>query len=371
MDGERRAAVAACGVGLLTIVLATAPAAAQDRPARGGSEVYRAACAACHGANGTGMPRATVGFETPLPDFTDCSFATREPDADWMAVAHDGGPARAFDRRMPAFGEALTERELQGALTHIRTFCRSAAWPRGELNLPRALVTEKAYPEDEAVLTVSSDTTGDGRVATEFLYERRIGARSQYEIVVPWVTQGAADGQGWQRGLGDVAVALKHAFFHSLEDGRILSGAFEVVLPTGNEMQGLGAGTTVFEPFAAFGQMLPGDSFVQAQIGLELPAEGTREGFWRATAGKSFTEGRFGRTWTPMVEVLAARELEEGAGAHWDVLPQLQVTLSRRQHVMLNVGVRMPVNDRAGRPTRVLTYLLWDWFDGGLFDGWR
>jgi hypothetical protein len=38
--------------------------------------------------------------------------------------------------------------------------------------------------------------------------------------------------------------------------------------------------------------------------------------------------------------------------------------------VILNVGVRLPVNDREGRDTQVITYLLWDWFDGGLWDGW-
>jgi hypothetical protein len=36
------------------------------------------------------------------------------------------------------------------------------------------------------------------------------------EILVPLVVpQGAGD--GWERGLGDVAVALKHAAYHSLE----------------------------------------------------------------------------------------------------------------------------------------------------------
>jgi hypothetical protein len=71
-----------------------------------------------------------------------------------------------------------------------------------------------------------------------------------------------------------------------------------------------------------------------------------------------------------MIEVLAARELERGARVAWDVAPQVQVTLSRRQHVMLAVGVRWPVTDRASRSPVVLSYLLWDWFDGGLFSGW-
>src|SRR5690606_3960124 len=118
----------------------TAPAA------RSGAELYRDACAACHGVDGTGQPRSVVGFDLPLPDFTDCSFATREPDADWFAVVHEGGGVRGFHRMMPAFGEALTDEEIQRTLDYIRTLCEEAdEWPRGELNLPRALVTEKAY----------------------------------------------------------------------------------------------------------------------------------------------------------------------------------------------------------------------------------
>ena len=35
-----------------------------------------------------------------------------------------------------------------------------------------------------------------------------------------------------------------------------------------------------------------------------------------------------------------------------------------------NLGVRVPVNETAGRDTQLVMYLLWDWFDGGFFDGW-
>jgi hypothetical protein len=343
------------------------PEAALQAPAE---VVYLAACAACHGADGTGVAQATVGFDTPVPDFSDCSFATREPDADWFAIAHQGGPVRAFDRRMPAFGQALTAADLQRTLDHIRTFCGDRAWPRGELNLPRPLVTEKAYPEDEAVLSMS---VSHGSVGHEFLYEKRFGPRSQVELVIP-IEIAEQDGHGWRRGLGDVAVAVKHALFHSLESGRILSASAEVVFPTGKEAEGLGKGVTVFEPFLTVGQIVGTDGFLQAQVGFELPASRDRAGneaFWRLTVGKSLVEGEFGRTWSPMVEFLGARELGSGHSSIWDVVPQVQVTLNRRQHVMMNVGVRIPVNERSGRRAALLTYFLWDWFDGGLFDGWR
>ena len=75
-----------------------APAAAQ----RTGGRIFEAACAQCHGPRGKGAPQPTVGFVLPLPDLSDCNF-TREPDADWFAVIHDGGPGprlRQADARL-------------------------------------------------------------------------------------------------------------------------------------------------------------------------------------------------------------------------------------------------------------------------------
>jgi mono/diheme cytochrome c family protein len=363
-------------VGFVAAALLLSPALlrAQAEPReRSGRELYEWSCAACHGADGRGAPQSLVGFDTPLPDFTDCAFATPEADLDWIAVAHQGGPARAFDRRMPAFGEALTDEEIRRTIDHVRSFCGDEAWPRGELNLPRPLVTEKAFPENEAVLTTTIDASGIGAVGNTFLYEQRIGARTQFEVAVPLNFQERGAG-GWSRGLGDAAVALKRVLFHSFGAGTILSAAGELILPTGKETRGLGKGVTVFEPYVAFGQILPSDSFLQLQAGLELSTNRTRaanEAFWRASLGRTFVENGFDRSWSPMIELLAARELGEGAATHWDVLPQMQVSLSRRQHVLVNAGVQVPLDDRDGRSTRIVVYLLWDWFDGGFFDGWR
>jgi mono/diheme cytochrome c family protein len=362
---------------LLTAALASAAssgalAQGTGREGKNGADLYKDACIACHGPDGRGMPQSVVGFELPLPDFSDCNFATREPNPDWLAIMHEGGPARAFDRKMPAFGQVLTQDELERTLGYVRGFCPNRSWPPGDLNLPRPLVTEKAYPEDEAVLTTSIGTGDLGSFGNEMLYEHRIGPRSQYEVVVPISMEQDASGT-WQHGLGDVAFAVKHVLFYNRSPGTILSASGEVILPTGKETLGLGKGVTIFEPFVTFGQILPRDSFIQAQGGFEVSTNtdlSGHEAFWRATLGKSFVQNRFGRTWSPMVEFLAARELDDGEPIVWDIVPQMQITLSRRQHIMINAGVRIPLNERDGRSPQVLTYFLWDWFDGGLFDGW-
>lgn len=366
---------------MLTALLA-GPAGAQvgegpwpptDYDSMNGEELYREACAGCHGADGSGMPSSAVGFLIPLPDFTDCGFATREPDSDWMAVSHDGGPARGFDRLMPAIGGVLTLEQLQLALDHVRTLCTDENWPRGELNLPRAMVTEKAYPEDEAVFTYGASLDGPAVLSGEFVYEKRFGARNQIEFVVPFAYRSRADGASWQGGLGDLVVGVKRAFHHSLEKGSIFSAAAEIKLPTGDHERGFGVGTPVFETFASYGHSLPADAFLQLQGVYERPFDADRAGdeaALRLVLGKSFTQGAWGRTWSPMLEVLSSRELEDGASIHWDVVPQFQVTLNTRQHVMANLAVRVPVNDTATREPTLFFYILWDWFDGGLFEGW-
>ena len=319
-----------------------------------------------------GQSSSQVGFELALPDFSDCNFATREPDSDWFAVIHDGGPARGFAKLMPAFGEALNDQQIQSVLNHVREFCGDDAWPRGELNLPRALVTEKAYPEDEAVITTVVAAEGPGSVENLFLYEKRFGKRGQIELRLPLAFLDAGEADGWQTGFGDVDVGFKYSAFHRSRTGSIFAFGADIVLPTGDEQLGLSKGMTVFEPYLAFGQLLPLQSFLQLQALTEFPADRDMadELAVRAVIGRTWNAGRWGRGWTPMLEVLAGRELESGADTNIDLLPQLQVTLNTRQHIMANLGVRLPLTNADTRSTEVLVYLLWDWFDGGFFEGW-
>ena len=72
-----------------------------------------------------------------------------------------------------------------------------------------------------------------------------------------------------------------------------------------------------------------------------------------------------------MVEFLADRDLMTGAKTNWDVMPEFQVTISRRQHIRANLGLRIPAANTAGRPIQLMFYLLWDRQDGKLLEVWR
>lgn len=340
-------------------------------PVRTPAQVYQEACAHCHGMDGRGVPAERLALPVPLPDFTDCQFAPREPDSDWFGVSADGGPARAFHRTMPAFGDALSDEEIQLAINHVRTFCVEKAWPPGELNFPKALITEKAFPEDELLVVTSVAVEGDGAISSKVIYEKRFAARNQIELVVPLAAH-ARTGGSWTGGIGDVAVAYKRVLGFSKNTGSIVSFTSEMIFPTGSKAKGFGKGYAVFEPFVTFGQALPSDSFVQFQGGFVFPLDdpARNEGFWRTALGKTFTQNRWGRAWTPMVEFLASRKLAEGHKTTWDAVPQLQISLSTRQHILFNVGFRVPVTDAGPRKTQLVFYLLWDWFDGGFTQGW-
>lgn len=362
---------------LLFLFAAAPPASAAAQSAAGltdGAAIYQAGCAGCHGPHGEGAPQASTAFDRPstFPDFSDCAGTTPELDVDWRATIAQGGRGRGFSRIMPAFADALTADQIDAVIAHLRSLCREPSWPRGELNLPRPLRTEKAFPESETVFTAAFSSHAAPDMDSEVGYEQRLSIRDQLEVAVPF---GSVHDQTGTRvgGVGDVAIGLKHVLLSTRHS--IVSGQGEIVFPTGNTAKGLGSGVTTIGLFASYGQILPASTFVQAQLGTDQPTstdEAPRTIFWRVAAGRSFRqENGVGRLWSPMFEVVSDRDFSPGAAAQVDVIPQFQVTLNRRQHVRVNVGLQIPATHAEGRSKQIVCYFLWDWFDGGLFEGWK
>jgi mono/diheme cytochrome c family protein len=362
---------------LVSVAVSAAAGQVPPRAARDlttGESIYRAGCAGCHGPNGEGAPQTAIGFDKPetFPDFTQCDQTTPELDIDWKATITQGGHGRGFSPIMPSFAEELTPAQVAAVVAYVRGFCRSTSWPRGELNLPRPLTTEKAYPEDETVITSAVTTRHAPDITNEIVYEHRLSIKDQIELSIPFAAVHDENGT-LARGVGDVGIAWKRVLFSSRNS--ILSAQGELIMPTGNKDKGLGTGVTTIEAFAAYGQILPSEMFLQAQGGTEQPTSTDttpRALFGRVAFGKSFRqEGGLGRLWSPMIELLSDRDLTDGAKTNLDLLPQFQVTLNQRQHIRVSAGLQLPVSNTTGRSKQVVFYFLWDWFDGGLRDGWK
>ncbi|MEO6816705.1 MAG: c-type cytochrome [Edaphobacter sp.] len=342
-----------------------------------GEVVYKGGCIACHGADGKGAPMADTVFKRPdtWPDFTDCAGTTPEPNGNWKAAIVHGGPSRGLSQIMPAFGDLLTDDQINDVMAYMRHFCKNTHHdPLGELNLPRALVTEKAFPENEVVVSTAASASGAPSWTTDVIDERTIvDARTQLETDVP--VNYADQNHNWTEGLGDITLGVKREMFSSLRAGSILSLQGGFLLPTGDSKRGFGAGTAQFEPFAAFDQLFRNNTFIQTELGADLPFDSSvtsRSMFFRTAIGQAIApDHMLGRLYSPMVEFLADRSFKPGAATDWDVLPEMQVTVSRRQHVRVGVGVREPFTNTSGRTPQVLFYVLWDHADGKIWDGWR
>jgi mono/diheme cytochrome c family protein len=342
--------------------------------AANGRAIYRNGCVTCHGENGNGAPESSTVFKRPgtFPDFSRCDQTTPEGNYTWKAIITDGGPSLGFSTIMPSFSGVLSSDQIDDVVAYLRTFCTNPHWPRGELNLPRALVTEKAFPEDELVLSTDVNASGAPGFTIHAIHEQVISTRDQIEVDVPWDVQDLD--HGYANHIGDITLGLKHVMFSSLRSGSILSLQAGVLPPTGSTKLGA-AGTTVFEPFASFDQLFRSNTWVQFQMGADLPHD-TRASpqslFYYTAIGQTLGQNHMlGRQWSPMVEFLATRDLEDGAKTDWDVMPEMQVTLSRRQHIRVDVGVREPFTDTAGRVPTVNFYVLWDWADGKFWEGWK
>lgn len=347
---------------------------------RTGDQVFAAACATCHGARGRGVDRSIRGFEIDPPDFTDCKFTSREPKTDWVGIATEGGPLKGFSAMMPSFGKVLSRQQLEAAVDHAKGFCPQRRWPPGEFNLAKPLYTGKAFPEDEVALSVSATVNEPVSVMGKFVVAARVGARHQLEAVIEGgahqietVYNDGTVSRRWGEGAGDIALAWKGVLWHSLPAGTIGSLSLDVFFPTGDEQDGLSDGIFKLEPALRIGQIVPYVGFIQLQGGAELSTDldtAPHGVFWRAAVGHTFRRDGYRRAFSPMVEILGSTELEDKAPVDWDIAPQLQIALSKRQHIRLGAGAKLPLTDFDERQIELKAYLIWDWYDGSLSEGW-
>ncbi len=281
---------------------------------------------------------------------------------------------------MPSFGPennpALTDDEIEKVIQFVRSFCEEKdKWPSGEFNFARPMFTEKSFPEDEAVNMVFINTDGTPGLTNHLIVEKRYGAQTNIEL--RFRGQLKQDGAGtWMGGVGDTSFELKKSVYLNNKSGTLLAWGNEITLPTGDSRRGMGNGITKYESFLSLGQVLPKKSYIQTQLGFEGPPfrrhDTKAEIYTRTAVGKAFNFDKgYGRLFNVANEFVGIREF--GPRERWtlDLVPQIQFSISKRQHMRIGIGYRVPVMNVGSRQSQLITYLLWDMFDGKFTEGWR
>jgi len=315
-------------------------------PPDSGAALFQAWCKSCHGADGRGTPAAGTRLDAPPADLRDCQASTAEPEERWVEIVSQGGAAFGLSLDMPAFGEAATPSQIRAVVRYARSLCGELGWPPGELNFPRAFLVEKAYPENEWVVSAA------GR-EQDLIYERRVGKRLQVEGVARTVFDSV------DRPFDGVTLAAKYNLWHSLPRRALASVGLEATPPLGRQER------WEIEPFVAFGAAPAAGFVVQGEITSTWEeTQGISAFSYRLGVGREMGGGRL----VPMVEAGWTVPVE-GARA-LSFYPQLWVRLSRLGHVAASLGAELPAVGPEPRHPRLIAFVLWDFGDAPLFRGW-
>ena len=317
--------------------------AAQAPGDSGPAALYQAWCSKCHGTDGRGRAAASTRLAVPPADLQECQASTAEPEARWIGIVTRGGAAFGLSLDMPAFGEAGTPAQIRAVVRYARSLCGEAGWPPGELNLPRPYLVEKAFPENEWVVTEA----GRGQA---LIYERRFGKRLQIEGEARTVFDSV------DRPFDGVTAALKYNVWHSLERRALASLGVEATPPLGRQEK------WEIEPFLSFGAN-PRALVLQGEVVASWEeADGVTALSYRLGVGQEI-----GRV-VPMLEAgwTVPREGEHALSLY----PQLWVRLSRLGHVAASVGAELPAVGPEPRHPRLIAFVLWDYGDAPLMHGW-
>jgi mono/diheme cytochrome c family protein len=332
-----------------------------------GAEIFQANCATCHGP--AGSPDADSELVKSLgvvpANFSDALFNSREPASTWKVVITHGGPEMGFSEMMPAFSATLSEQDIDNVLAYIKTLGGEHDYPDGELNLFLPIRTKKAFPEDEWVWKQRyTGQDGDNAWKNTLEYEFRIGQRAQGVFEVTHEIEGS------QQDFGHFEPGMKYVLKHDSDAGFILTGAAQVGVP-------LNSGAHwEFLPYLAFGKVLSQKWTLQGSGRLVLDLEDSDKSKAEFASIVHYVPTDRGRAVFPGLELVAETPFERGSGpdraaaVQWSIIPQARIGLNKRGNIALNAGLELPLNDDYRYDWRAYVYFIWDFADGGLFDGW-
>jgi mono/diheme cytochrome c family protein len=329
-----------------------------------GAEIFQTNCATCHGPSGSPDPASPVvkSLLTQPANLGDPLFNSREPVSDWKIVVTHGGPALGFSQSMPAFGEVLSEADIDAVLTYVKTLGGEHDYPDGELNLFLPIRTKKAFPEDEWVWKQRyTDQDGDNTWKNTLEYEFRLGQRFQGILEVTHETKAG------ESSFGHFEPGFKYVLKHDRRAGKIYTLGVQAGVPLSGDED------WEFLPYLAFGRIIGDQWTFQGSSRLKLNLDNSDKSSAEFAGIAHWVHTPWPRTVFPALEVVAEVPFERSGGEsaiQVSVLPQMRIGLNKRGHVALNAGVELPLNDRDRYDWRAYVFLIWDFGDGGFLEGW-
>lgn len=338
------------------------PAAAEPDAAA----LFATHCASCHGPGGNLNPDSPVvqGLGIVPANFKDPLFNSREPSGRWKMVVIHVGAEIGYSEKMPAFGDVLSEDEIDATIGYLKSVPGDHGYPDGALNLFLPLNTIKAFPEDEVVWK-SDYVKRDGVDVWEnvFELEMRVGKRGQVALEL---VQSLEDGDS---DFDKIEVGGKYVLHTNAENTSIVTVGTKVAFP-------IHGGEEEFLPYLAFGRILNSQFTFQGHTRAKLPFNDFGDGSFELAGIVHWTRSPWPRSVFPALEVVADIPFDRGNGpnrsdlAEVSVIPQARFGLSKRGHVALNLGVQIPVNERDRFDYVGQMSLLWDFADGPFWKGW-
>jgi len=331
-----------CFLMLMTLMPVVRAYAETGENAVRGQALFLNACAFCHGADGKGNGPIAATLAVKPSNFTDCRITAEDSVEIAEGTIREGGPYQGLSQQMPSFRFVLTEEQIADVATYMKTFCNDPDWVPGELNLPRPLLTDKAYPEQEAIFGARFGRGLEN--ATELFgdVEYRLNGLTSLELDVNYTDMHPEGGQP-DSGLGDTDISINRVVAFSRTDLWLASVGLELSLPTGSQSRGLGTGEVVWEPFVRAGwdwhQVV-----IQGNLILEFPQKTSDVNtviVYDVAIGRYFQpDPRL--LITPMVEFNSETSLVGSARGDTQstILPQLRVQWLQWS---AGVGVQVPL----------------------------
>lgn len=343
--------------------------------AMSGTEIYKNNCAVCHG--NAGKPDENNPMFKQLgvipANFTDQLFSSREPSKDWYLVVKEGGAAKGFSEVMPAFKEILSDLQIKKVVNYIKTLAGVHDYPSGDMNFILPIRTKKAFPEDEVVWKFrfqdDADNSNNDQVRNVLEIEKRIFKKTQLSIEISHkFDDGIDDGDG---NIDQIEPGIKHVVYENQSIQFITSvGALFAIKTEESDS------SNEFIPYIAAAKRINDSMTFQGTARSTLPADKFSDGNVEISGVMHWSSNVLPQRFNPGMELVASFPIDRGTGtgrksfSQLSLIPQAQIGLNKRGHVMLNLGAEVPLNDTDRYDYRAYAYLIWDFADGGLFDGW-